>query len=138
MQGIELKPCPFCGGEAEVRERHFCLDVGVKIKCTNCNIQTFGTLIDHPRFTPDGLDESTRYTREQAIEIEAEKWNRRVEQKAKKPIKESLADYGCPTCGAYINFDGLNGNIEHAPKYCSECGQRIDWGEDNDTERKID
>lgn len=45
----------------------------------------------------------------------------------KKPLKESLADYGCPTCGAYINFDGLNGNVEHAPKYCSECGQRLDW-----------
>lgn len=50
-------------------------------------------------------------------------------QKAKKPFKESLADYGCPVCGAYINFDGLNGKIEHAPKYCSECGQKLDWGE---------
>lgn len=50
----------------------------------------------------------------------------------KKPLKESLADYGCPTCGAYINFDGLNGNVEHAPKYCSECGQRLDWREDNE------
>lgn len=45
----------------------------------------------------------------------------------KKTLKESLADYGCPTCGSHINFDGLNGNVEHAPKYCSECGQRLDW-----------
>lgn len=50
----------------------------------------------------------------------------------KKPLKESLADYGCPTCGAHINFDGLNGNVEHAPKYCSECGQRLDWRKDNE------
>jgi hypothetical protein len=50
----------------------------------------------------------------------------------KKPLKESLADYGCPTCGAYINFDGLNGNVEHAPKYCSECGQKLDWRKDNE------
>lgn len=50
-----------------------------------------------------------------------------AKQVSKEPLKESLADYGCPTCGAYINFDGLNGKIEHAPKYCSECGQRIDW-----------
>lgn len=54
-------------------------------------------------------------------------------QTLKKPLKESLADYGCPTCGAHINFDGLNGNIEHAPKYCSECGQRLDWREDHGT-----
>lgn len=47
-----------------------------------------------------------------------------------KPSKESLADYGCPVCGAYINFDGLNGKPEHAPKYCSECGQRLDWRND--------
>jgi predicted RNA-binding Zn-ribbon protein involved in translation (DUF1610 family) len=52
-----------------------------------------------------------------------------AKQVFKEPLKESLADYGCPTCGAYINFDGLNGNIEHAPKYCSECGQRLQWKE---------
>ena len=52
-----------------------------------------------------------------------------AKQVGKKPLKESLADYGCPTCGAYINFDGLNGNIEHAPKHCSECGQRLLWEE---------
>lgn len=48
-------------------------------------------------------------------------------QTLKKPLKESLADYLCATCGSYINFDGLNGEIENAPKYCSECGQRLDW-----------
>lgn len=53
----------------------------------------------------------------------------------KEPLKESLADYGCPTCGAYINFDGLNGNVEHAPKYCSECGQKLDWRKDNNEQR---
>lgn len=56
-------------------------------------------------------------------------------QVLKKPLKESLADYGCPTCRAHINFDGLNGNVEHAPKYCSECGQRLDWRKDNNEQR---
>ena len=55
-----------------------------------------------------------------------------AKQTLKKPSKESLADYGCPVCGAYINFDGLNGKPEHAPKYCSECGQRFDWRADNE------
>lgn len=52
-----------------------------------------------------------------------------AKQTLKKPQKESLANYNCPTCGAHINFDALNGKPEHAPKYCSECGQRLDWRE---------
>ena len=31
----ELKPCPFCGGNAAVY-----VDVGVKVICQNCHIQT--------------------------------------------------------------------------------------------------
>jgi hypothetical protein len=62
-----------------------------------------------------------------ALEIAIEK------QKAKKPIKESLADYGCPICGAYINFDGLNEKFENAPKYCSECGQKFDWSKTDES-----
>lgn len=52
-----------------------------------------------------------------------------AKQTLKKPFKESLADYGCASCGAYINFDALNEEIEDAPKYCSECGQKLDWSE---------
>lgn len=77
MNEFELKPCPCCGGEAEIRDFQFFLDIGVKVKCKVCGVQTHGTPIDHPCLTPDGLDESTRYTREQAIEIEAKMWNRR-------------------------------------------------------------
>lgn len=79
MNAIELKPCPCCGGEAEIRDFQVFLDDGVKVKCTVCGLQTQGTPIDHPVLTPDGLDESTRYTREQAIEIEAQNWNRRTD-----------------------------------------------------------
>lgn len=60
-------------------------------------------------------------------------------QNPKKPFKESLADRFCVCCGAYINFDALNGKIEHAPKYCHECGQKIDWSDErNRNERKND
>ena len=79
MNAIELNPCPCCGGEAEIRDFQFFLDVGVKVKCSVCGMQTSGTPIDHPVLTPDGLDESTRYTRDQAIEIEAAIWNRRTD-----------------------------------------------------------
>ena len=52
-----------------------------------------------------------------------------AKQTLKKPLKESLADRFCACCGSYINFDALNEKIEDAPKYCSECGQRLDWSE---------
>lgn len=45
----------------------------------------------------------------------------------KKPLKESLAERGCPRCNGYLNFDTLNDNLKWAPKYCSNCGQKIDW-----------
>lgn len=48
----------------------------------------------------------------------------------KKPIDESLVYKLCPTCEAYLNFDALNDPVKYAPKYCSNCGQRIDWGKD--------
>ena len=42
-------------------------------------------------------------------------------------FKESLQDALCVKCGTYINFDMLNNKIEHAPKYCANCGQRINF-----------
>lgn len=46
-----------------------------------------------------------------------------------KVFKESLQDALCVKCGAYINFDMLNNKIEHAPKYCAYCGQKISFEE---------
>ena len=49
----ELKPCPFCGGEAEIFESAIC-----QIRCSNCNAR------------------SCWNTKDKAIEA----WNRRAEQ----------------------------------------------------------
>lgn len=45
----------------------------------------------------------------------------------KEPKKEGLADWYCPTCRAWIKYDSLNMPIEHAPKRCEECGQKLLW-----------
>lgn len=39
MRKYELKPCPFCGGEAEVRMSAF-FSCDAKVLCPNCRIQT--------------------------------------------------------------------------------------------------
>lgn len=81
MNEIELKPCPFCGGKAEIIDCNVYADKAKKIRCTGCKVYTPPILINHPAYsskTYPKLDESTRYTAEQAAEKTAEHWNRRV------------------------------------------------------------
>jgi len=35
--------------------------------------------------------------------------------------------YDCPNCGETIGQEGEYGENHEPPKYCSECGQRLDW-----------
>lgn len=73
-----FRNCPCCGGTAKVQDTALWLTPAVFILCTSCGLQTARVLIDNPKLGPNGLDESTRYTREQAIQIAAAKWNVRV------------------------------------------------------------
>ena len=57
---MKLKPCPFCGGDAE----YFAYSSGgVCVKCMDCFCQT---------------EIRSEYTKHKAIEIVTQKWNRRV------------------------------------------------------------
>lgn len=70
---FELKPCPFCGGEAEFFEDEFFCRYSVV--CTGCGAgtDTYGVERDamdawnrriEPTFTPDELDIIARYMRQ--------------------------------------------------------------------------
>lgn len=50
-------------------------------------------------------------------------------QKERKPIKYdkmALWAYACPKCGEPL----IKTNYEY--KYCDMCGQKLDWGDEND------
>ncbi|MBR3610028.1 MAG: Lar family restriction alleviation protein [Oscillospiraceae bacterium] len=79
MKQIRLKKCPFCGGKASFKKERIWLEDGISIRCEKCHTKTKIVLIDHPAFSAkcNGLDESTRYTEEQAMEVVAKIWNER-------------------------------------------------------------
>ena len=114
----ELRPCPFCGGEAELYE-----DVGgYSVDCTVCGAGTsyFG------KGLPDAKGRAVAA------------WNRRAERTCRivpmdaagNPpyrtgglILNELSD-GCSECG--YPFDTPNRGIPH---YCPSCGARIEVDE---------
>lgn len=76
----ELKPCPFCGGEAVITDVMAFRSDGKRVKCTTCYAGSMYVLINHPKLNlfDNSVDESTRYTAEQAEQKVTELWNRRV------------------------------------------------------------
>lgn len=84
MDEIKLKRCPCCGGEAQIGNVRSFLGKGIYVKCKNCELRTEVILVDNPVLKCVGLDESTRYTEEQAVEKSAEIWNRRVDDEQRK------------------------------------------------------
>lgn len=79
VQTPELKPCPFCGGNAELKSARIYVEDGWFVRCIMCRIRTKVVIINHPSLRGTGeLDESTRYTSDQAARIAANTWNRRV------------------------------------------------------------
>lgn len=58
----ELKPCPFCGGEAAIREYSNGFNIWFRVRCDSCGV------------AQDGIRNG--YGKEQAVEA----WNRRVKE----------------------------------------------------------
>lgn len=84
MKETTLKPCPFCGGEAELRRTTVYLDGAVQIHCTQCNVHTPKRLINHLAYRGG---EQIYITETMAIEKATNDWNRRAgtERLRRKP-----------------------------------------------------
>lgn len=92
---IKLRPCPFCGGEASIRKGNIYLDITYRVQCNECNAMTYRFFVDHPQVKEDGtVNESTRYTEEQAMRKAAEAWNTRISDA--QSLKQ-LCDIVCKT-----------------------------------------
>ncbi|RLO48221.1 Lar family restriction alleviation protein [Serratia marcescens] len=77
MPANELKPCPFCGGHAEMQRigNEYTKKRSIVVKCTGCRIQLTNSAIMHYGF--DFLHQKT-----------VEAWNRRVSDCAREVERE--------------------------------------------------
>ena len=69
--------CPCCHGDAEIKESAIFGDTVVFVRCKSCGLRTRPVVVDHPILTKNGLDETTRYTVDEAKEVALALWNRR-------------------------------------------------------------
>ena len=143
-QTIELKPCPFCGGKADIKHANIFMDEAYYVKCGSCYAMTKRFLVDHPRLVASTgeLDEDTRYDALTAIKKAAEAWNRRAAYHDHGEWKEvevfepkfelEIASMRCSKCNRYINHIYHYGDPRDNINYCSFCGANMDGKENGD------
>ena len=104
----ELKPCPFCGGEAvEFTWKHDLSNSYMAVvRCDVCKVRA-----------------ERGFGAEEAVKAEAiEAWNTRHERTChvEKSVHDIYGSWHYLSCGHRVDTW-----IEDPPKYCSKCGARV-------------
>jgi len=81
MKETELKPCPFCGGEAELHKTKIYLCDAVQIHCKKCSVHTPKEVFNHLLYSEG---EKIYVTQTMAIEKVTNVWNRRVDNEQRE------------------------------------------------------
>ena len=108
MKDYELKPCPFCGGEAELCVHE---PTGVSwVRCVECETT--------------GIASSAMGA--------ARAWDRRAEGTCKNDsLKRNAGVFVCSECGVYLDIADMNWDGEddsggfYDPNYCPKCGAKV-------------
>ena len=91
----ELKPCPFCGGEAEIY-RHALVSW---VRCKECGVDT-----------PAALPQDEQL----AIDF----WNTRAERTCENVDDHKTVWFICSVCG-------YTQKLSHTRSYCPNCGAKV-------------
>ena len=106
----ELKPCPFCGGDAVLYEDRYQYQESAWIRCTRCGIHT-QTLI--------GKNEVIQ------------QWNTRI-QEVCRWTQEPVDDYWTSACDYAFTLTDEGLPAENDFLYCPKCGGKIEIGEEQE------
>lgn len=121
MIGIELKPCPFCGGEVSIfKDNHN----KYAIKCFNCRMY-FGIEVEHDCELEEGW-----YSTFDTVDGAKEAWNRRAENMCMPAADVRPERHGhwieegdiqiCSECGEEHSWQ------DYRASYCEDCGAKMD------------
>ena len=111
-----LRPCPFCGGDAHVKEVVSACEMLYTVGCSDSECMGHETWLLKP-------------TKEEAIAA----WNRRAERTCRNVCEWNIDTFHftCSECGAEIGGDDWGdspvfvGDYHEQLRYCPSCGARV-------------
>ena len=103
----ELKPCPFCGGSAElIGTAIFAPDYALSVRCTDCKVGTSHYVYSNTNGLWDAIENMQR------------EWNNRAERTCYRDEYEAAPFSVCSECGAVLPDDCT-------VYYCWSCGAKV-------------
>lgn len=111
----DLLFCPFCGGEAHIKEVVSACEKLYTVGCSDSECMGYETWLLKP-------------TVDEAVAA----WNRRAERTCVFRYEEKLGEYACSSCGERVSGSNPADEYEVSPlavlesfEYCPNCGARV-------------